>query len=41
MKVNPITVEVVSQERFDQWVAEAKTKFAKADSEPTSLAAAH
>jgi len=37
----PIAVEVVSQERFDQWVAEAKTKFAKADSEPTSLAAAH
>jgi cytochrome c oxidase subunit 2 len=24
----PITVEVVSQERFDQWVEEAKTKFA-------------
>jgi cytochrome c oxidase subunit 2 len=37
----PIAVEVVSQERFDQWIAEAKTKFAKADSEPTSLAAAH
>ena len=36
----PIAVEVVSQERFDQWIAEAKTKFAKADSEPTSLAAA-
>jgi cytochrome c oxidase subunit 2 len=27
----PIEVEVVSQERFDQWVAEAKTKFAAVD----------
>jgi cytochrome c oxidase subunit II len=34
----PIAVEVVSQERFDQWVAEAKTKFAAADSANTALA---
>lgn len=34
----PIAVEVVSQERFDQWVAEAKTKFAANDSAPTALA---
>lgn len=34
----PIAVEVVSQERFDQWVAEAKTKFAETDSAPTALA---
>jgi cytochrome c oxidase subunit 2 len=34
----PITVDVVSQEKFDQWVAEAKTKFAAADA-PTRLAA--
>jgi cytochrome c oxidase subunit 2 len=27
----PIEVEVVSQERFDAWVAEAKTKFAAVD----------
>jgi len=35
----PIAVDVVSQERFDQWVAEAKTKFAKSDSAPNALAA--
>ena len=34
----PITVEVVSQERFDQWVAEARTKFATVGA-PTRLAA--
>ena len=33
----PITVEVVSQERFDQWVAEARTKFATVGA-PTRLA---
>jgi len=33
----PIEVEVVSQERFDQWVAEAKTKFASAGA-PTRVA---
>jgi cytochrome c oxidase subunit 2 len=33
----PIEVEVVSQERFDQWVMEAKTKFASAGA-PTRLA---
>ena len=33
----PIEVEVVSQERFDQWVMEAKTKFAAADA-PTRVA---
>jgi cytochrome c oxidase subunit 2 len=36
----PITVDVVSQEKFDMWVAEAKTKFAQAGA-PTRLAAAH
>jgi cytochrome c oxidase subunit 2 len=35
----PIAVEVVSQERFDQWVDEAKTRFAKSDSAPSALAA--
>jgi cytochrome c oxidase subunit II len=35
----PIAVEVVSQERFDQWVAEAKTKFAQNGSAPQALAA--
>lgn len=35
----PIAVEVVSQERFDQWVEEAKKKFAAADDAPTALAA--
>jgi cytochrome c oxidase subunit 2 len=35
----PIAVEVVSQERFDQWVEEAKKKFAQSDSAPTALAA--
>ena len=34
----PITVEVVSQERFDQWVAEARTKFATVGA-PTRVAA--
>jgi cytochrome c oxidase subunit 2 len=33
----PIEVEVVSQERFDQWVADAKTKFAAVDA-PTRVA---
>jgi cytochrome c oxidase subunit 2 len=33
----PIEVEVVSQERFDQWVMEAKTKFASAGA-PTRVA---
>ena len=33
----PITVEVVSQERFDQWVQEARTKFASVDA-PTRVA---
>jgi cytochrome c oxidase subunit II len=33
----PITVEVVSQERFDQWVQEARTKFATVDA-PTRVA---
>jgi cytochrome c oxidase subunit II len=33
----PIEVEVVSQERFDQWVTEAKTKFASAGA-PTRVA---
>lgn len=35
----PIAVEVVSQERFDQWIEEAKKKFAQNDSAPTALAA--
>ena len=34
----PIAVEVVSQERFDQWITEAKAKFAAADDAPTALA---
>jgi cytochrome c oxidase subunit II len=34
----PIEVEVVSQERFDQWVQEAKTKFATVGA-PTRFAA--
>jgi cytochrome c oxidase subunit 2 len=34
----PITVEVVSQERFDQWVQEARTRFATVGA-PTRLAA--
>jgi len=34
----PIEVEVVSQERFDQWVEEAKTKFATVGA-PTRFAA--
>jgi cytochrome c oxidase subunit 2 len=34
----PIEVEVVSQERFDQWVMEARTKFASAGA-PTRVAA--
>jgi cytochrome c oxidase subunit 2 len=36
----PITVDVVSQEKFDQWVAEAKTKFAAVGA-PTRVAADH
>jgi cytochrome c oxidase subunit 2 len=36
----PITVDVVSQEKFDMWVAEAKTKFAAAGA-PTRVAADH
>ena len=36
----PITVEVVSQEKFDQWVAEAKTKFATVGA-PTRFADSH
>ena len=35
----PIAVEVVSQERFDQWIEEAKKKFALNDGAPTALAA--
>lgn len=35
----PIAVDVVSQERFDAWLAEAKTKFAQSDSAPSALAA--
>jgi cytochrome c oxidase subunit 2 len=34
----PIAVEVVSQERFDAWVEEAKKKFAAAEGAPTALA---
>ena len=34
----PITVEVVSQERFEQWVQEARTRFATVDT-PTRVAA--
>ncbi len=34
----PIAVEVVSQERFDQWVEEAKKKYAAGESAPTALA---
>lgn len=34
----PIAVEVVSQERFDQWITEAKAKFAAADGAPAALA---
>lgn len=36
----PITVEVVSQEKFDMWVQEAKTKFATVEA-PTRFAAEH
>ena len=36
----PITVEVVSQEKFDMWVQEAKTKFATVGA-PTRFAAEH
>jgi cytochrome c oxidase subunit 2 len=36
----PITVDVVSQEKFDMWVAEAKTKFAAVGA-PTRVAAGH
>jgi len=34
----PIAVEVVSQEKFDQWITEAKAKFAAADGAPAALA---
>jgi cytochrome c oxidase subunit 2 len=34
----PIAVEVVSQEQFDKWVEEAKTKFADAGGSATALA---
>jgi cytochrome c oxidase subunit 2 len=34
----PIAVEVVSQEKFDQWITEAKAKFAAADGAPSALA---
>jgi cytochrome c oxidase subunit 2 len=34
----PIAVEVVSQEKFDQWITEAKAKFAEADGAPAALA---
>jgi heme/copper-type cytochrome/quinol oxidase subunit 2 len=34
----PITVEVMSQEKFDAWVADAKTKFATVGA-PTRFAA--
>ncbi len=34
----PIAVEVVSQERFDQWIEEAKKKYAAGESAPTALA---
>ncbi len=36
----PIEIEVVSQEKFDMWVQEAKTKFASAGA-PTRFAAGH
>ncbi len=36
----PITVEVVSQERFEAWVKEAQTKFARVGTPDTSLALA-
>jgi cytochrome c oxidase subunit 2 len=36
----PIAVEAVSQERFDQWVAEAKKKYASKDAAPVRVAAA-
>ena len=36
----PIAVEVVSQERFDAWIKEAQTKFARVETPDTSLALA-
>ena len=36
----PIAVEVVSQERFDAWVKEAQTKFARVGAPDASLALA-
>jgi cytochrome c oxidase subunit 2 len=37
----PIVIDVVSKEKFDAWVAEAKTKFAiSSASEPTTIASA-
>jgi cytochrome c oxidase subunit II len=35
----PIAVEAVSKDKFEQWVAEAKKKFAKADGTPVAVAA--
>ena len=35
----PITVEAVSREAFEAWVAEAQTKFARADDGPVVAAA--
>jgi len=35
----PIAVDVVSQEKFDEWLTTAKTKFARSDSAPSALAA--
>ena len=37
----PIEVEVVSQERFDAWLEEAKKKFASVDAPDARVAAAH
>ena len=37
----PIEVEVVSQARFDQWLEEAKKKFATLDAPDTRVATAH
>jgi cytochrome c oxidase subunit 2 len=37
----PLAVEVVSRERFDQWVEQAKQEFAKADGTPPTQVAAN
>jgi len=37
----PIAVEVVSEERFNQWLEEAKKKFASVDAPDTRVATAH